>query len=218
MVAKAKLQSVPSPRGGPTSSDGGRFLGDDAALVAALNNGHPGAPAELFDRYGGHVQAVLVNVLGVDDELPDLLQETFAQAFAGVGKLRDGNKLKAWLSRIAVFTARGCIRRRTRGRWLRFFAPETLPEARATGASAETREAVAATYRALAGLDADLRIAFALRFIHGMKLNEVAEACEVSLATAKRRLAKAGERFTRLARREPALQSWLREGGRWTID
>ncbi len=192
------------------------FLGDDVALTQALQSGHPNAPAELFDRYGQHIQRVLVNVLGVDDELPDLLHETFAQAFKSVDKLRDGARLKAWLTRIAVFTACGCIRRRTRGRWLHFFAPDQVPEQPAHVASAETREAVEATYQTLCRLPADLRIAFALRYVQGLELRDVAAACGVSLATIKRRISKAEKRFVRLAARDPALRDWLAEGGRWT--
>ncbi len=193
-----------------------RFLGDDAALTRALQNGHPGAPAELFDRYGGHIQRVLVNVIGVDQEIADLLHETFAQAFKSIASLKQGDRLKAWLTRIAVFTARGCLRRRTRGRWLRFFAPEQLPETRCNDATPEMREAVAATYAVLDKMSVDLRVPFALRYMEGLDLKEVASACEVSLATIKRRLAKADARFVSLASREPALGDWLREGSRWT--
>ena len=57
----------------------------------------------------------------------------------------------------------------------------------------------------------DDRIAFALRFLEGLELTEVAAACQVSLATIKRRLARAEERFRREAAREPALGRWLEE-------
>ncbi len=191
------------------------FVGDDLALADALKQGHPGAPAELFERYGNHIQRVLVNVMGVDQELPDLLQETFARAFKNAGQLEDGARLKAWLTRIAVFTARGCIRSRGRKRWLRYFSPETMPETRARVTSMEDREAVKSTYKALDAMPADLRVPFTLRYMQGMSLKEVAAACEVSLATIKRRLAKADKRFISIASREPALQSWLEGGSRW---
>ena len=48
------------------------FTGDDAALVRALENGHPGAPAALFDRHAPHVRRMLVRLLGHDQELADL--------------------------------------------------------------------------------------------------------------------------------------------------
>jgi RNA polymerase sigma-70 factor (ECF subfamily) len=59
----------------------------------------------------------------------------------------------------------------------------------------------------LTTLPADDRIAFALRVMEGMELLEVAEACRVSLATAKRRIARAQRRFAELVARDP----WLRE-------
>ncbi|MBW2732056.1 MAG: RNA polymerase sigma factor [Deltaproteobacteria bacterium] len=191
------------------------FMGDDSALVAALQSGHPGAPAALFDRYGQHVQRVLANVLGLDPELADLLHEVFAQALKSVRGIKDGERLKAWLTTIAVHTARGCIRSRTRRRWLRFGATEELPEAVAQGVSDEAREAMRSTYELLGALSADLRIPFTLRFIHGMELTDVAESCGVSLATIKRRLAKAERTFIARARREPTLVSWIAEGSRW---
>ena len=53
---------------------------------------------------------------------------TFAQILSSVHGLDEPARLKAWITRVAVFTARGWIRRRARKRWLRFFAPEELPE------------------------------------------------------------------------------------------
>ena len=46
----------------------GGFAGDDAALVAALRRGEPGAPAALYDRHAAYLRRVLARVLGVDDE------------------------------------------------------------------------------------------------------------------------------------------------------
>ena len=189
------------------------FVGDDARLAAALVRGDPSAPAALFDRYGGHVQGVLANLMGVDAELPDMIHEVFARALRSIASLRDGAALKAWLTTIAVHTARGWIRARSRRRWLR---PATSPDYFDSVASPtdetrvyESREAIRATYRVLDKLSADLRTAFALRFISGQELTDVAASCGVSLATIKRRLSKAEKRFRLLARGEPALARWV---------
>ena len=61
-------------------------------------------------------------------------------------------------------------------------------------------------------LPADERIAFALRFINEMELVEVADACQVSLATAKRRLARARKKFTTMALTYPELADWVLGG------
>jgi len=136
----------------------------------------------------------------------------FARALEQIDRLGDPSALKAWLTAIAVFTAREQIRRRVRGRWLRFFASEDLPEVSATAPGEEIRESLRATYAVLDRMGVDDRIAFALRFIEGLELGAIAAACDVSLNTIRRRLARAETRFLALAAREPSLQDWL-EGG-----
>jgi RNA polymerase sigma-70 factor, ECF subfamily len=200
-------------RAGPSAKPAAAIVAcDDAALVAALTSEDPSARAEVFDRYGPHVQRVLARVLGHDSELADLLHEVFVRALAQIDRLDDPSALKAWLTSIAVFTAREHIRRRVRGRWLRFFASEDLPEVPFVAAGEEIRESLRSTYAVLDRLGVDDRIAFSLRFIEGLELGEVAAACCVSLNTIKRRLARAEKRFVGLARREPSLREWL-EGG-----
>ena len=185
---------------------------DDATLVSALQSGQPAARAELFDRYAPHAQRVLTRVLGHDGEIADLLHDVFARALTQIDRLEDPTALKAWLTAIAVFTAREHIRRRVRTRWLRFFASEDLPDLPASVAGEEVRESLRRTYAVLDRLGVDDRIAFSLRFIEGLDLGDVAAACGVSLNTIKRRLARAEKRFVALARGEPALHDWL-EGG-----
>lgn len=195
------------------------FVGGDAALVQGVLAGHPSARAALFDRHGAHVQRVLARVLGPDPELADLLQDVFVRAFAGIGELQDPAALRGWLTSIAVFTARGCIRRRSMRRWLGLGpARQEPPEVAAPTPSEDVSAALRATYAVLGRLPADERIAFALRFVDGMELTDVARAAGTSLATIKRRLARAEQRFVALARREPALREWIEGGARWAQD
>jgi RNA polymerase sigma-70 factor, ECF subfamily len=190
------------------------FLPDEQ-LVAAARHGDVVARTALFERHATHVARVLVRLLGSDGELPDLVHDVFTFALRDLDRLAQPAALKAWLTAIAVNTARGHIRSRVRRRWLRFFAPDELPEVESPLADEETREAMRATYAILDGMAADERIAFALRFVDGMELTETAAACGVSLATIKRRLARAEEAFVTRAREIPALERWLEGGSRW---
>jgi RNA polymerase sigma-70 factor (ECF subfamily) len=192
------------------------FVGDDAALALALQRGEPGAPAALYDRHALHLRRVLARVLGVDDELADILHETFAQALSSIDKLDDPKRLEGWLVRIAVFTARGVIRKRTRRRWLRFMAPEEVPDPGHAPADPRARLALARVRRALGKLSADERIAFTLRYFEQLELREVADAMDVSLSTVKRRLKSAERRFVELARKDPHLRDWLERSTRWS--
>src|SRR5205814_3393739 len=108
--------------------------------------------------------------------------------------------------------ARFEIRRRARRRFFLLAANDELPEMEAVVSNPEVDEAVRATYRVLNKLPADERIAFALRFIDGMELSEVASACRVSLATIKRRLLKARQRFDAMAAHYDELSDWSRSG------
>ena len=196
------------------------FHGDDGALVTAVKEGHAGAKAALFQRYSSFVERVITHVLGFDAELADILQEVFLNALASIQKLKDPQLLRPWLYQVATLTARKVLRRRSRRKWLRLFV-DTDEEARweienARGdASSESRRALFAVYSVLERLPADERISFALRYMEGLELTEVAGACGVSLATIKRRLRRAELRFTKAAGRHPELREWLEGGARW---
>jgi RNA polymerase sigma-70 factor, ECF subfamily len=191
------------------------FAGDDAALMAAVHAGDARALAAMVERHGPHVLRVLARILGADAALPDLQHDVFVRALASLHEVRDPSSLKAWFSIIAVNTARTALTRRARQRWLRFLPWEEVPEVETSAVSWDDREALRVTYRVLDRLPREDRIAFALRIVEGMELTEVAAATGVSLATAKRRLARAQARFLALAAREPALTEWLEEGVRW---
>jgi RNA polymerase sigma-70 factor (ECF subfamily) len=187
----------------------------DAALVEALRRDRPGARAALFDRYAAHVRRVLVRVLGLDSEIPDLVHDVFVTALEGIDRLEDGAALRGYLTSIAVYSARGLIRKRSRRRILSFLEPEQMDRFASVGATDELHEAVRALYDVLGAMPADERIAFALRFIEGMELPEIAAACRVSRATVSRRLSRAQRAFVERATRHPALAEWLSGGTRW---
>ena len=193
------------------------FTGDQVALVEALRANHPGAKAAFFQRYVKLVERIITHVLGFDAELPDVLQDVFAAALSSIHSLNDPLALEAWLASVAALTARKVLRSRSRRSWLRRFtdtAEDDQYEPAAPGVDVEGRRALRGVYSALSKLPTDERIAFALRFIDGMELTEVAAACHVSLATIKRRLGRAERRFLANARNHPELAVWI-GGSRW---
>jgi RNA polymerase sigma-70 factor (ECF subfamily) len=185
----------------------------DAALVAALQAGRTEARRVFFDRTADDIERLLYRILGPDSEIGDLLQEVFLIALSSIGQLREPEALRGWLRGIAVRRARKCILRRQRWRFIQLFAPSDLPEREAPVPSAEVSEALRCTYAVLEQLPPDERVAFALRHVDGLELTAVAQACGVSLATIKRRLARAQRTFVSIAGRYPVLAEWLEGGG-----
>jgi RNA polymerase sigma-70 factor (ECF subfamily) len=191
------------------------FVGDDRALVEALRARHPGAAAALYDRYAAQVRMTLRSILGPDDDIPDLLQEVFIRALDRTGNIREHDRLASWLTTIAVFVGRAQIRVRARRRWLRLFSPERTKLWQREQPPSDARRALREVYAVLDRMPLDERMAFVLRHLHGTTLPEAAEVCETSLATLKRRLTRAEQRFLEAVRRQPVLAQWLDEGTRW---
>ena len=187
----------------------------ETRLVRRLRAADPRAERAFIERYTGHVERILVRILGYHPDLDDLTQDVFVRAFERLHELHEPSGLHRWLTAIAVFVAREAIRRKQRRRWLLFLPTEATPEVEIPAASIEARSALRAFYEVVATLDADKRIAFTLRFVEGMELGEIAQVCDVSLATIKRRIKAAETDFQERGMARAELAEWLTEGTRW---
>jgi RNA polymerase sigma-70 factor (ECF subfamily) len=168
---------------------------DDATLVDRARRGDDGAFAALYRRHARYVAGVAYRILGSDGEVDDVVQETFVDAANGLSKIEDPARLRGWLAAIAVRRVHRRLARRARMRWLglelgRLGRPFSEPK---------DRERVDALYETLDRLSPKLRVPWVLSQIEGESLPEVARLCDVSLATVKRRVARAEERIRRLA-------------------
>jgi RNA polymerase sigma-70 factor (ECF subfamily) len=179
------------------------------AFLEQLRSDDREAKAILFDRYAAHVRRILTRLLGNDPEVNDVLQDVFMAAYSGIHRLQDARALSGWVTQITVFTARNHIRRKNRQQLIGFLGFESLPDVSVNQVPEEIGDALRATYAVLSKMRTDHRIAFALRYIDGMELADVAAACGVSLATIKRRLNSAHATFIKLAQKLPALQEWI---------
>ena len=181
---------------------------DEVAQVQAVLAGDDDARAAFFDRHAALVQRVLARALGVDSELEDLLHDVFVEAFASLQNLRDPRAIRPWLVGVAAHTARRCIRRRQRSRWLVFFDARELPEP-PVSLGEDAYGELRTIHRLLGRLGAEEQLVFSLRWLEGMQVDEVAQACGLSRSTTKRRLAAAERRFRAMSRNHPELERWF---------
>jgi len=143
---------------------------------------------DLFRRYSPYVATIGIRLLGRDDELDDLVQEVFIEAYRGLHQLRSPDAAKAWLARITVRRATRRLRRR---RLRSFFSLEQLPaDARLIddGASPEEKAEAVSTYRMVERMPIRQRVVWVLRYVQGETLDAIAEICRCSKATVQRRL------------------------------
>lgn len=190
----------------------------DQWLFEGLRRGDVAAGAAMVRKYHKRVERLVAGALGIDSELADVVQDVFLSITRNIHQVKDPAALPSWVASLAVFTARGYIRKRRRWRWIRFQAPEDMPEAPRAGHDHDGTATLRAVYAAIEALPADDRLAFTLRYVSELELTEVAAACRVSLATIKRRLTRAEARFQQVAKTSPLLRQRLENGGRFSTD
>ena len=145
----------------------------DAELVRALRAGDPEAPAALWARYSPSVGRVLAKALGPSLEIEDLTQEVFLRVFVRLPSLRDPSALRAFVLAVAMNVLKWELRRRWIGRRVRLSGTGTLPDIESTSADAEARHALQRCYRIFDSLPTKERMAFVLRYMEGMTIDEV---------------------------------------------
>jgi RNA polymerase sigma-70 factor (ECF subfamily) len=198
--------------------------GDLVALWERLRQGQPAARAQLYDEFQGLVRGLVIRLLGPDPDVDDLTQRIFVQLFDGLGGVRDPQALPAWVRMVTVNQVRDELRRRKLRR-LFFGAParrddrDEVAEVAAPDAwvDPEARDTVRRVMAALDRLPVDERLAFQLRHVEDATLPEAAEACRCSLATFKRRLLRAEQRFAEVARTDAVLAARLAESPHWRL-
>jgi RNA polymerase sigma-70 factor (ECF subfamily) len=179
---------------------------DEPELLAGMIALRPAAVAELFDRYSSVVRSVLTRALGNPHDVEDIMQETFLTVVRRAPTLRKPSALPSFVVSVAIRLARNELRRRNIRRWI------GLGEAKYVAHVSDdpiAREGLRRLDATLNLLDPTSKLLFILRHVEQMELRELAEVEQVSLATLKRRLARAERRFETLAQGDPLLREYL---------
>ena len=140
----------------------------------------------LWCRCAPAVGRVLAKALGPCLEIEDLTQEVFLRVFVRLPSLRDPSALRAFVLAVAMNVLKWELRRRWVGRKVRLSVTGTLPDIESTSVDTEARHALRRCYRIFDSLPTTERLAFVLRYMEGMTIDEVAAALAVSVSTAKR--------------------------------
>jgi RNA polymerase sigma-70 factor (ECF subfamily) len=185
------------------------FAGDrgeaDKALVLRAIDGDRWAEEALFRRHAPKVLGTVTRLLGRRSEAEDIAQDTFVAAFSDLRALREPGAFGGWVLRIAVSKVHRVFRRERILRFLRIGTDETgIADLASESASPDARAELVLLEVELGKLASADRLAWMLRHVEGLSLDEVAGACECSLATAKRRIARADSRIAAVVRVEAA--------------
>jgi RNA polymerase sigma-70 factor (ECF subfamily) len=167
----------------------------------AARAGEKWAQEALFRRHARMVNGLAYRLVGRDEDVDDLVQDSFLSALRGLDRLANPQAFASWLGSIVVRTAHKLLRRRrlmTRV-GLRRNTPldveQLLAPGIAPGAMAELKQ----VYGCLDRLEPEARIALVLHRVDGLSIPDVAEQMALSVSTVKRRLAVAQTALDRMA-------------------
>jgi RNA polymerase sigma-70 factor, ECF subfamily len=158
--------------------------------------------------YARQLRSAALRLTGNAADADDLVQETYAKAYAGFATFRPGTNLPAWLNRIQENTFYGACR--SRGRRPREIPLDSLPafaERADFGRSAEdvalARMTDPALKEAVRALPEHLAITVYLADAQGFRYAEIAEITGVPLGTVMSRLHRGRKRLRALLIDQP---------------
>lgn len=182
------------PRPGIGEGPGGAQDGDGEISSALARGDRRAALSLCVQRHGSSIGRLCMAMLGAQGDADDVAQETLLAAYEAFGDFRREGTLRAWLLGIA---RNKCLqhleRQRRRGAHLRLVETRggAVPEERGSeeGELARTRAEHARSL--LARVRPSDRDALLLRYCGELSFKEVAAACGIEEATARKRVSRA---------------------------
>lgn len=208
------LELAPAPARQTSEVGSAGEMVSNLELSSRLQRVEPAAWRELYVNHHRIMRSIISAHLGYGPDVDDVVQGVFETGLELVsrGRVRlSGNELgiRAWLIAIALRLAKTELRRRKKQRTVKTSSTieEATPPFDDTGFQLLER-----TRAVLCEMSDRLRLPWVLRHFEHMSLEEVAGCLGLSLATVKRRLAAADQRFMCLARRDAVLRERLNDG------
>jgi RNA polymerase sigma-70 factor (ECF subfamily) len=167
---------------------------NDAELVERVRRDPVGAAPFVYARFAPVVNRLVGRLLGSDPEQNDVVQQVIHRIFRDVARLREPEKIDAWVQRVATNAVYELLRhRRVRRLFVKSYPTAIHGD---LVRDVETRDLLLRIKAALEELSATERWLFVLYHVERHTFGEIAALSGHSLATAKRKVRRANRRFT----------------------
>ena len=164
----------------------------DPAIVRRAQRGDDRAYSIIVRTYEVPVFNYVLRMVGDRALAEDLTQEIFLRVYQSIGGFSQRCRFTTWLFQVAKNRVLDELRARER-RPVAAVPTEELPVLEVLDAPVERVELMEAVWRAIGGLNPDLKMALLLRDVVGLSYTEIADTLEITLATVKWRIYKARE-------------------------
>jgi RNA polymerase sigma-70 factor (ECF subfamily) len=205
--------------GAGTDDDDDAQRRSDAELVAALRADEPWARRAIWDRHVRRVRRYLSRTLGPPRaEVEDLTQEVFLRVFSRRHAIDRPSALREFVMSVTVRVLKWELRRRWVRRNVALAEGSELPElvVERTGEE-DARDVLRRCYRIMDQLPARERVAFALRYMEEMTMEEVAATMRISVSTAKRLTSRAARTIATAVSADKDLAAHFKGNGLETL-
>ena len=197
----------------------------DWALIQRTLAGEQKAYELLVIKYQKRIERLVARMLRDANQVPDVVQETFINAYRALHQFRGDARFYTWLHRIAVNTTYKALQEKKRNPLVSFsdLSPNNEDEyetfsSQVEPTSDETPEAVVAARQvaeamnaAMQALPPESRQALELREMEGLSYEEIAQLMDIPIGTVRSRIFRAREAIA--AKVGPLLEH--RSGKRW---
>jgi RNA polymerase sigma-70 factor, ECF subfamily len=164
----------------------------DFGVLRKAQRGDERAFSLIVRAYEVPVFNYVMRLVGERSLAEDLTQEVFLRVYQGLPSFSLRSRFTTWLFQVTknrVLDELRAVERRPRA----VVAIDDVPPLEVLDTPLEQLEEMDAVWRAIHGLNVDLKMALLLRDIVGLSYNEIADSLEITLATVKWRIYKARE-------------------------
>jgi RNA polymerase sigma-70 factor (ECF subfamily) len=186
--ASSGLREFGRRTGAPGASAGSQ--GSDEELVTRAVRGDRQAFDDLYRRHVDLVWGRLGRLIGPDPEREDLVQQIFLEVFRSLPRFRGDASFRTFLYRVMLNLA--CDHLKRRGKRAHVIQIDDLDElVDGTGspeARAAERQRLARTLKVLDRIKPKKRVAFLLRIVEGLSLEEIGEMVDAKPAAVAQRV------------------------------
>jgi RNA polymerase sigma-70 factor (ECF subfamily) len=166
----------------------------DRPVLEAVQRGDHSAFREFLRRQERWVRGVVYAVLGDRDRVDDVVQQVWTTLWERCGELRDTQRWRPWLYRLARNAAIDAGRETTRRRGLSDRLAESLngsPAGATPPGELANAERQSTVLQAIAALPAHYREPFVLRHLEDWSYREIAAVLDLPVDTVETRLVRA---------------------------
>lgn len=166
----------------------------DEQLVEDFQRGDPHAFDVLVGRWDRKIQGAIYRIMGPEEDVRDLCQETLLKAYRALGTFKKEARFSSWLYQIALNVCRDRLRRRKSRPQVSLDELMEVGEAAPFGRGPSPLDLALASdlsrtvAAAVESLPEEQREVIVLKEYQGLTFLEIAEALDVPISTVKTRL------------------------------